>query len=1192
MSVAGRFGVEASAEWRSQRRRPFVWLSLAAYFLLAAGDTAQAGWSATGGAWINGADAISTRAIIYSLLSVLVAAGVVGEPFARDRAHGVSGSVLTTGVERRALALGRFAVATAIVLASGFLFVPGVVVGAMAPGIPREFIGPFAPEHYGLALAAFVMPNFFLMCALVFAVSARTQSVAAGYGAGVAFVAVWVTSRMLLGQDVLRHDVFTTYALLDPFGGIASAEFAMGQTVAQNNTAFPPVRGLLVVNRLIWAGVAVGLVALGVAGFPTRERLARSPRRRVRAAPWLGRVTSWAPKGGATGRVFAWELRAVVRGPGTAVVLAMLVLTLWWSAASAVTHRFSLPSTDLLVHNTGFYFDKILVLLVVWVAGDLIWRERTHRVDSMIDVLPTPDRAVYLGKLLALLTLVIAVWGVSIVVNVVYQALHGYYDFELWLHLTDSYAFKAPYYLFLGVLSLTVQILVRKRFVAMGLVLAVYLAEVLLDAVGVYHPVFRYGRSSFFWYSLMDGYGHFVEAHVWMLGYWALGASAIGLLGWAAMTRGSDPPSRRALLRWRLGARPGAAWGCVMVVGFAGVGAWVWRQSTMLAPWPPIDADRLMAEVERAYGPAWRGVRQPRVVAIQAELDLYPGERRFECRGRFVLHNPHDTQVDRVLILAEPWLRVEEVVIPDATQQMQDPALNARAFRLDNPMPPGGELEMAFKTSWSPPRGFAVHAENDGIPQVAPVEVIGNGTSLLNLQIMPAVGYTDRVEHKPGWRRRKYGLNPEWEAPAGTDATSQAHATLHLDWVRHIDMTIRTAPDQTAYHPGRLVSTWTEADGRRAFRYVIDRPSRGWATIVSGRLVETRSQRSGLPDVVMAHDPDHTHTVQAFAAALHDAMAHFARAYGPPPFEEFRMVEQSLHFDGMGTRSGMGFASEVLGWKSDLKASGGEDLHAMAAHLMGMTWWGDQVIPANTAGAKVVHAGLPYWSAQLYLHQRRDPATDRRARRQALLEAFRSRSALVDVESPYVREFKDSGMLRAKGAGQMLHLARLMGGPTELEAVLSRFLDRWRYAGAPYPQATDLVDHLRDALPAEHHDLLADVFEHVTTWDLSVRQATAAPRAGGGWTLSAAFDARQLRTTGWGQSETAPFTAPIDVVAFGRGGTRGRIILRSETRTPDNGSFTISWDLDELPEEVGIDPDLLLPDPNPHDNTRRVTPRR
>ena len=1174
-------------EVRSQCRRPFVWFCIVAYFLLATADTAQAGWSASGGAWINGADAIATRAIIYSILGVIAAAGIVSEPFARERRSSTIGIVLATGAGRRSLALARFVVVLGFAVCAGLMLVPGVVLGTLAPGIAPEYIGPTNWAHLAAASVYFVVPNFLLFSAVAFALASRSRSQAAAFAGAVVFVSIWVTIRMVLGQDVLRHEVFAIAALLDPFGSIASAELTMGRTVAENNELFPPLSGLLLWNRLVWLGVSTALIAIGVARFPLRETLGAASRR-GRLQPRRGRRSGPVPFGmGRLAAMSAWELRVMRRTPGAKLVLALMAVSLWWSASSVVTHRFSLPSTDLIVHNTGFYFDKVLLLAIVWLAGDLVWRERQQRVDPLLDVLPTRDWERFASKLVALISVVCVFWLLSIAVGLAYQAANGYFEFELGLYVIDTFAMKAPYFVFVAVLALAVQVLVGRRYVAMGITLLVLLSELAFDALGMYHPLYRFGRSGFFWYSLMDGYGHFWRGHLWMIAYWSIACAILALVAGTCFGRGYRPGSTLATIRARSNRSVMA--GCVALVALMTMlGAHVWVQSTVRAQWPLVDAEALKAEVERRYSAEWRDEPQPRVVAVSTELDLYPRERSFELRGRYTLRNTHGVAIDRVLVLAEPWLDVEALSMPGAELEHEDADLNVWVLALDIPIDPGAEIELAFESAWRPPEGFSLHARNDGIPEVGPTEVLGNGTSLLNLQIMPAVGYTDRVEHKPSWKRRKFGLDPEWTPPNELFGLRQAHATYHLDWVERVEFEVTTDADQMVYHPGERVATWTAPSGRRGFRYVIETPSRGWATLVSGRLVETRFSREGVPDVILAHDPDHTHTLKPLAEAMLDAIEHFQARYGPPPFDDFYFVEQSLHFDGLGVRSGMGFASEVLGWKTDVRGMGAEELHEMAAHIMGMTWFGDQIIPANVRGAKVVHAGLPYWAGQLYLSQRRDPETDRRVRMQKLLEMFRGRSTLIDEEAAFAVEFKDSTMVRAKGAVQLLHLAQLMGGPAALEAAFAEFLDRWKHRGPRFATVDDFLSVIRDQVPPEHHPVVDTIFHDIATWKLEIVEARRERLPDGRWLVEAEFGVEQFSTTGWGERQAVDVSIPIDAAVFGVGGVSPPGELARHTFVPGDGGRRVSWLVSEEPAWIAIDPYLLVADLNPRDNARRV----
>ncbi|MEO1527274.1 MAG: hypothetical protein AAFX06_17740 [Planctomycetota bacterium] len=1167
-----------------QYRRPLVWFCFAGFFLLALSDTARTGWESQGNAWVNGAAMVLNRSIIYTLLAIPIVAGLISEPFVRDRVCGVEPTILTTPTRPFRLGLARFAAVFFTLVTIAVSLILGMVLGTLVGGIAEEVVGPFEWEFYAKASVFILIPNLFFIASLVVAVSGRSQSRSVAFGAAIALVAFWITIRMWLGRDVFRHDWFTACSLLDPFGTIASSEFLMDQTVAQSNTNFAPIRGLLLWNRLIWITVGIGLLLFGLNSIPVRPRISRQ--RRLAAS----RSTSLFPVSLRTPLVTLvyWELRSFWRQPSTRLVLGLMGFTLWWSAGSAVTHEFSLPSTDLLIHDTNYFFGQTLILVVAWVASELVWRDRRHRVHELVDVQPTGETTRFVAKLIVLFGVVATFWTLAIAVNMVYQIAHGYFKIEPGLYLVDTFIFKAPYYLWFAVLALSLQTVVRHRYIAIVLALLVTMSEFLFDALHWYHPMFRYGRVSHFWYSLMDGYGHFGTAHRWMLLYWTLGAIIVGWFGWANFTRGVNPPSRRTLTRSRL-KNVGA--GRVLAfasVAFIATGVFIWYQSTLLAPWPPRNEDALNAEVERRYGESWRDKPQPRVVAIRGVLDLYPAQRRFELSGEFTLENQFDGPIETLLLLVSPGVSLDDIAIAGgATRLAIDEKLAIETWKLRRPIEPGDSATMSFRTSVSPPDGFAVHAENDRLPEVAPVEVVGNGTSLLNLRIMPAVGYTDRVEHKPAWKRRKYGLTETWKPPAAEVAAEQGHGTIHLGWVRSFEMTIRTDAGQTALHGGRLVKAWTEPDGRNAFRYRFERPARGWSNVVSARFQERTFSREGLPNVEVYFDPQHESTVDRWGEELQDALEYFTETYGEPPFETFRLAEHSLHYEGMGSRGGLASCSEILSWKSDLEASGGEDIRRRAALMMGMTWWGDQVIPANTRGAKIIHSGLPFWSASLYLSQARTPLVDRSLRLQAMQEMFRSRGGMTDQESPFVAEFKDSTQIRTKGSIQILYLAHLLGRE-RLEQILAAFLERWRFQGPPYPTAVMFLDHLKAETPSQYHPQIKDLFEKVTLWRCGVSAAECVESEAGGFRLTANVEARKFYTSGWGEETEAEFLTPVTIAVYSDASLSPESCLWTEDRVLASGTNLIEVELEKRPAYFAIDPNHLLIDPNPFDNFRRV----
>ena len=1173
------FLIQIRQEWRYQRRRPFVWICMAIYFAIAFGDAYQAGVGQGGYQWVNGGDSVMTRAVVLSLLGILAVAGIIGESTARDRRLRMEECVLVIVSGRSALGFGRFLVAWGVCVLVGLMFVPGMLLGAMMPGIPAERLGPTDLSHYAKAMTYFLAPNFFISGAIVFAVGSRWRSQAAAYLAGVGLLVIWILARMLMGQDVLRHDVFPIYAMCEPFGTTASAQYAMEWTVTQNNERFVPLAGYLLANRVLWVAFASLLVLVSVRWLPMQPVLAKAER--------VKRSARLSLPGAGSGSEFwlttRWEFLGLLRQPGLRLLLFFAAFSLWFAASSAFTHHYSLPTTDLLVHSTSFYFDKILILVLVWSAADLIWRERQHGMHEVVDAMPTRDTVRLLAKTVALIGIVLAFWLLAIVVNVVYQAANRFHHYELWLHFVDSFIFKAPYYLWMAVLALMLQVLVRQRFVAIGLFLLIYVAPVMMDALGRYHPLYRYGEVSFFWYSLLDGYGHFWKSHLWFLAYWTLGALIVWWVAWASMTRGTHPPSRWQQLLTGLSKKTPVLVALLLIIGFASVGSAIWYQTAVQNTWPLVNEDALKADVERQYGETWRGKPQPRVVEIRSEVDLFPEERRLSVRGEFVLKNEDSVPIKELLVLAEPLLDLRSVSFSSPAQLVErDETLKVEYWRLDQALAPGEEMTMQFETGSEPGQGFKAHAKNDSINEVSMVEVIGNGTSLLNLQLMPVVGYTDRVEHKPGWKRRKYGLAEEWQGPSGEPARRQAHDTLHLSWVREIDATITTSGDQIPLHAGTLVEDEKTSDGRRRVRYVVKRPSRGWSEVLSGRYIKRRYEREGIPPVEFFYDPVQTYTLDRMADEYQEALTYFVERYGEAPFDTLTMAQQSLHYDGMGNRAGLGFATEILGWKSNLARSKGSVIRKMAAHMMGMSWFGDQIIPANVAGAKVIHAGLPYWSAGIYLEASNDVEANRERRRQDMRELFRQRRSLKDEESPFILELKDSTMIRKKGMIMMTYLADLVGEKA-IEASFQSFLEEWRYRPAPFPTAEDFMIHLQRQVPERYHPQLVDIFEKVTRWDLRMVEAKAEPLEEGRWQVRAVIDVRKFYTSGLGEEREVDFATPVSVaLATGRRFSE-ESMLATKRIVPSSGRSEVVIECGARPRFIALDVDVLLPDTNLND---------
>ncbi|WP_145258478.1 hypothetical protein [Planctomycetes bacterium Pan216] len=92
----------------------------------------------------------------------------------------------------------------------------------------------------------------------------------------------------------------------------------------------------------------------------------------------------------------------------------------------------------------------------------------------------------------------------------------------------------------------------------------------------------------------------------------------------------------------------------------------------------------------------------------------------------------------------------------------------------------------------------------------------------------------------------------------------------------------------------------------------------------------------------------------------------------------------------------------------------------------------------------------------------------------------------------------------------------------------------------------------------------------------------------GRWKLTATVEARKFHIHGWGEETEAELDTPISLAAFSGVGFAKEEVIWAEDRRLSPGRNIIELELDEKPTRFGIDPYLLLVDPNPHDNVRRV----
>ncbi|HEV2132095.1 MAG TPA: hypothetical protein VGR27_13365, partial [Longimicrobiaceae bacterium] len=546
------------------------------------------------------------------------------------------------------------------------------------------------------------------------------------------------------------------------------------------------------------------------------------------------------------------------------------------------------PATHLIAGTVlGKAASVVVAVLIALFAGELVWRERDVRVNEIADAAPAPDWVFFAGRLLALILMLAAVQAVLVAAGVLLQALQGYHRYELGLYLRILFGLKMVDYTLLAILAMAVHVVVNQKYLGHLIVVFSFVFNQFAASFGVEHNLLLYGSDPGWIYSDMNGFGPFVLPWVWFKLYWGAWALLLAVVARLFWVRGRAPGGRTAQARSRLtGGAAGAAGVAVLLI--LTLGGFIFYNTNVLNEYSTgLEADAPWAEYERRYK-RYEGVPQPRILAAQLRVEIYPDEPAAELRGSYQLVNRTTQAIDSIHLIVLPQVSARSLSFDRAAERVVDDGdLQYQVYALDRPLLPGDSLRLHFDLTIRP-RGFP----NQGIPTA----VVRNGT-YFDRRWLPIVGYQPFLELKDAKTRQDHGLPHRPEFPAPTDAQALQHREpFHDAELVDVDMVIGTAADQIAVTSGTLRREWTE-NGRRYFHYRTEAPLPFDAAVLSARYA-VREDRWKDVALRIYHHPTHTFNLDRMVRSMKASLDYNTTSFGPYPFPELRIVEFPLYASG------------------------------------------------------------------------------------------------------------------------------------------------------------------------------------------------------------------------------------------------------------------------------------------------------
>ncbi len=1202
-------GAIARFEIKYHLRAPLFYILLLVFSLLTffavTSDAVQIGGS-IGNVHRNAPYVVMQILLVMSIFGVLTTTAFVANAIHRDFELGTDALFFSTPIRKWQFIGGRFLGAFSIAVLVYVGVSATILLGSFMPWLDKEQLGPFQLWPYVFSLFAIIIPNLLLAGAIFFSIAALTRSMMATYASVVGFFVLYVIASVLL-TDVVENEQLG--GLLDPFGLGAFDLATRYWTVFDKNTKVLSLDGVYLWNRVLWVGIAMLILAFTFWKFQfTTGSVGRRAfaRRRSLAAPEpaasIHRIALEMPRvsqafgGSASFAQFRGALRmealGVFKSIPFAIMLLFGVINVWGGTSGGGLFGTPMyPVTAGMVEVIWGNFSLFGLLIATFFAGDMVWRERTLKLNEVYDAMPMPTWVQWSAKLTSLLLIVLVSLVTAVATTIIIQAANGYTNFEPAVYVEGVFLQVGSRFLLVTAFAFLMQVFFNQKFVGFLGMMLWFVMNLALPRLDYEHLLYRFAAVPPFRYSDMNGYGHFVAPLLWTTSYWILFvaiALAIAHLFWVRGT-GEGLRQRLQVARQRFHARTAITLG-VLFVAFASAGGYVYYNTNILNPYRTSDQNEERSAMAEKKYKKYQGAPQPRIVDVKADVDIHPERRAVFIRGTYTAVNKSTVPIRDLHVTYASSLTSWKFDIPGARIAANDPELGYTRYRLDRPLQPGQAMTMRFATSFEA-KGF-VNGESN-------TDVVENGTFINNFEYFPHFGYSERVELEDRNRRKELGLPPleRMKKPDDLKARMEHQLARGTDWLS-LDTTVSTSADQVALAPGYLQREWT-SNGRRFFHYKTTSPILGFWSYLSARYTVKRDRWKDVP-IEIYYDAKHPYNVDRMIDGVKKSLDYFTQNFSPYQHEQVRILEFPRYATFAQSFPNTIPYSESIGFIADLRDEDELDyVFYVTAHEIAHQWWAHQVIGGNVQGATMLTETMAQYSALMVMEKEYGKEKMQKFLRYELDRYLRDRGGELIAEMPLALVERQSYIHYRKGSLAMYALRDAVG-EERVNRALAKFIRDHAFSGPPYPTATELVQYFRAEAPPEAQRLITDLFERIVLYDLQTKEASVTKRADGKYVVKITVAASKFESDDKGKDEKIAVDDWVDIGVLGSSGrkkpffkifrktVRDDKVLFVEKRRITKPVEMFEVVVNEPPTSAGIDVFNKLIDRNPKDNTKSL----
>lgn len=1165
---------------------------------------------------INSPLAITGILSQLSLLTYILIPAVTGGTIHRDFKNNMHKVLYSYPLTKVKYLVAKFSAAITINLLITVAIIIGLLVGSILPGVNESLLGPFNLWNYVQPFLFIIFPNVLFYSAIVFAIVVFTRNMNVGF----MVVLTMIIIQLIASSMADNADDTFYYALLDPMANVALQDATEYWTPIEQNELSIPMTGTLLYNRLLWGAISFIILFIIIARFNFSQNASSINLFKKKAVKVVkenfSKVQSIEMPEVNTDFSFIGQLKTlwhlvksdtkyIITGwPFIIITFLAIVLTFVMMSFSQLIYNTAiLPKTWSMLGAPSTYIVLFSFLLIHLYSGFLMDRSKAAHINQIVDVTPTKNWVFLLSKGIALLLMTGFLQIIATLCGLAFQTASGFYDYQIDLYIFQAFLINLWRYIPWILMALLIHTLIKNKWIGLVTLLVLAIAIPLLQgAIGIEQAIYDFNSGGNPSPSDFNGYGNALSRFYTFRIYWI--SFGIILLTAAILFyrrgMGTNVKERFAFAKARL-STPTIFTVVLSLIIFLSIGRYSWYinnvENERLSG---KETEELRVQFEKDLG-KYDGIPQPRIVAVNTYIDMYPKTRDFKAGATFTMVNKDSVAIDTLHVNLSNY-PTEITLDRDAEIVYDNEDYDYRMYAFKQPMRAGDTL--VFK--------FNVHnKENKFLDNNSPVAT--NGTFINQGSIFPSIGYNDRFEITNTAVREKYDLPPKDRMPdADKDgATDRNYIGGYSDWI-DFEATLSTSPDQIAIAPGYLIKEWEE-NGQKYFHYKMDSKMLNFYSFLSAKYEVTKEKHNGI-NLEIYHHSDHTYNLDRMMNGMKKGLDYFGSNYTPYQHKQVRIIEFPKDY---GTFA-QAFAntipfSEGVGFIADVDDENQDAVDyplAITAHELAHQWWAHQVIGAQAKGATLLSESMSEYSSLKVLEKTYGKTQMRRFLKSSMDQYLTGRTSEQIKEQPLMYNENQQYIHYRKGSVVLYAMSDYLGEDV-FNGVAKRFAEKYQFKGRPYPTAIEFVEDLKEVTPDSLQYLVKDMFETITLYDNKIEDASYTELPDGKFAVSINALITKYRSKKKGKKEyksiqgdslsftpkdkddaiaSLPLADYIEVGIFGKENEETgeeEILYLEKVKVSDiNNNFDII--VNQKPVEVGVDPYNKLIDRRGSDNRKKV----